>query len=758
MSNTNTNTSNSNHIDIVKRSCPTCEASCGLVLEVDRDENRVLSIKGNPDDPRSKGYVCAKSQAFNYVYEDPDRLRAPVKKIKDGWQEISWEEALSLAGKGLRDIREQYGKDSLAIYYGEPNGHNAGTNLYTQMLMETINTERFFAPANLDQLPQEVALHLLIGDGWHYPVPDIDRTDLFICMGGNPVVSQGSLMGAPDVKSRLKSLNKNGGYSVVIDPRRTETAQACDQHLFITPGTDAYFLLAFLHEVFTQGWQKLGHLSEHIDGLDDLRELAANYSPELVADITGISPKDLRDLVKRYCSTEKAVIYSRIGLCTQKFGTLASWLVYAVNIVTGHFDREGCMMFSRPASGQFEPTDEVTPLLRGRFHARSTGFPEVRGLLPASHLGKELAYQGDEEGNDRIRGMLTLAGNPVISVPNGKLIREGLQNVDFYVAIDIYINETTSQADVILPPIHQLEHTNYDLLWSTFSSTNFAAFSPQVLKPDANGLQQWEIMLQLLGEMLGTPWQVLDDLMADGMASQVAAGLQKNYPDISTEEIKMAMGEERRYERYLDTMLRAGPYGDKFGRETGIDLQQIIDAGGIMTFGPLKPQMPEFLRTENKRIRLVHDCFLEDIPRLNQGLTEGLYAKGKFLLIGRRQIRDMNSWLHNIHAYIKGKNRCTLLMHPEDAKHVGVNCGKQVTIRSRMGEVVAEVTVSDEMMRGVVSLPHGWGHIYSDSQQALATGRYPGSSCNDLVDDDQLDMPSGTSVVNGVEVELSALA
>lgn len=744
------------NIDIVKRSCPTCEASCGLVLEVDRNENRVLSIKGNPDDPRSKGYVCAKSQAFNYVYEDPDRLRNPVKKTDSGWQEISWEEAISLAGTGLRNIQQKHGKDSLAIYYGEPNGHNAGTNLYTQMLMETVNTERFFTPANLDQLPQEVALHLLIGDGWYYPVPDIDRTDLFICMGGNPVVSQGSLMGAPDIKSRLKSLNKKGGYSVVIDPRRTETAEACDQHLFIKPGTDAYFLLAFLYEVFDKGWQKLGHLAEHIDGLDELSALAANYSPEQVADITGIKAEDLRQLVAKYCATEKALIYSRIGLCTQKFGTLASWLVYAINIVTGHFDREGCMMFTRPASGQFEPTDEITPLLRDRFHARSTGFPEIRGMLPASHFGKELAYQGDENGNDKIRGMLTLAGNPVISVPNGKLIREGLESVDFYVAIDIYINETTSQADIILPPIHQLEHTNYDLLWATFSSTNFAAFSPQVLKPDADGLEQWEIMLRLLGEMLETPWEVLDDFMADGMAAQVAAGLQKKYPEVTAEVIKEAMGEERRYERYLDTLLRAGPYGDKFGQEEGITLQKLIDAGGIMTFGPLKQQMPEFLRTEGKRIKLVHDCFLDDIPRLNQGLTKGLYQQDKFLLIGRRQIRDMNSWLHNIHAYIKGKNRCTLLVNPADAKAVGVSHGGQVTIKSRVGEVVAEVAVSDEMMPGVVSLPHGWGHIYQDSKQALANGRYPGSSCNDLVDDDELDIPSGASVVNGVEVELIA--
>lgn len=741
-------------IETVHRSCPTCEASCGLVLSVDREKNKVISIKGDPADPRSKGYVCAKSQAFNYVYEDPDRLRAPVKKVAGGWEEISWEEAIELVGRRIREAREQYGKDSLAIYYGEPNGHNAGTNLYTQLFTTMLDTERFFSPGTIDQQPKQVSSQLLYGDEWFFPVPDIDRTDLFICMGGNPVVSQGSMMGAPDVKGRLKAIIQRGGYSVVIDPRHTETAKICDEHLFIRPGTDSYFLLAFLHEVFDKDWVKLGHLAPMLEGLEDLAELVKNYSPESVADITGVDPDVLRKLVERFCTTERAVLYGRIGLCTQRFGTIASWLVDVVNIVTGHFDREGGLMFSRPAHGQIEASDSVTELARDRYVTRATGFPEKCGQLPASHLGRELDYQGE----DKVRVMMTLAGNPVISVPNGKLIRTGLEKVDFYVAIDIYINETTSQADVILPPLHQLEHSNYDLLWSSFASRNFAAYSPAVLSPKRGGKEQWEIMLRILGEIFGTPWEALDDLMADGLAERVASGLKEQWPDIHADEVRASLGEERGYERYLDAMLQAGPYGACFGRvPDGLSLNSLKSAGGVIDYGPLKPRLPGILRTRGKKLRLVHDYILDDFARLNAVLEQGICSTGKLLLIGRRQIRDMNSWLHNIYAYVRGKARCTLLVNPTDAEVIGLESGSMVKVTSRTGEVAVNAEISDEVMPGVVSLPHGWGHRYTDGRQAVVAAHAPGASANDLVDDEVLDLPSGTSVVNGVEVSLSLI-
>lgn len=752
MSTSSATNASSGNTESIKRSCPTCEASCGLIMQVDRNENKVISIKGDPDDPRSKGYVCAKSQAFNYVYEDPERLRRPVKKTDNGWEEISWDEAFKLAGSKLREIRNQHGKDTLAVYYGEPNGHNAATNLYTQLFLSMMDTERFFSPGNIDQQPKHISSYFLYGEEWFFPIPDLERTDYFICMGGNPAVSQGSLMGAPDIKGRLQALKKRGGESVVIDPRRTETAELCDQHLFIRPGSDTFFLLAFVNEIFRNEWVKLGHLNNTVDGIEQLNDIVAPYTPERVASVTGVSADQLRQLVSEYCAQDKAVLYGRIGLCTQQFGTLASWLVDVVNIITGHFDREGCAMFSRPATGQHEPTDVLKPLMADRYTARSTGFPEKFGQLPASHFGKELAYRGD----DQVRGMLTLAGNPVISVPNGKLIREGLEQIEFYVAIDIYINETTSQADVILPPLHQLEHSNYDLMFSAFSSRNVATYSPQSLTADPGGMEQWEIMLRLMGEMFETPWESLDDMMADGMAAQVAEGLQANYPAVTSEKVRTSMGEQRGYERYLDTMLRAGPYGDKFGEQKGMSLATLKEAGTI-DMGPMQSQLPKMLRTKNKRLNLIHSYIVDDLTRLEKALSDGLTDADKFLLIGRRQIRDMNSWLHNIHSYIKGKNRCTLMVNPKDANKLNIDTGGKVRVKSRIGEVIADVEVTESMMPGVVSLPHGWGHRYSDSQQTLANNKHPGASCNDLVDDEILDIPSGTSVVNGVQVELLAI-
>lgn len=739
-------------IETIKRSCPTCEACCGLVLRVDRNKQEILSIKGDPDDPRSRGYVCAKSQAFRYVHEDPERLRRPVKRTATGWQEIDWNEALDLVGSKLKAIRETHGKDSVAIYYGNPNGHNAGTLIYTALFSQMLDTERFFSAGTVDQQPKNVSCQLLYGEQWFFPVPDIDHTDFFICMGGNPVVSQGSIMSAPDMKSRLNSLRQRGGKSVVIDPRRTETAELCDQHLFIKPGSDAFFLFAFINVMFEQDWIDLRHLADFTDGVEEVRDLARPFTPETVASITGITARDLRQLVADYCTADKAVIYGRTGLCTQRFGTLASWLVDVVNILSGNTDRRGGAMFPRQATGQTEPSDKVTDLPYNRFKARSTGFPEVGGQLPASHLGAELDYEGD----DRVHALLTLAGNPVLSVPNGKRVREAVDKLDFYVAIDIYINETTSRADVILPPASQLEHTNYDFLFQGTSTRNFACYSSRVFEPDPESREQWWIMLNMLARMFDVEWETLDDLMLGGFVDSILPHVQQDNPDINGESMKALLGEERGFERILDGMLRAGPYGDKFGSREGISLVTLKAKQSVIDLGPLQPALPQLLRTPGKRLRLVHPHLHSDLQRLQDCLTNGLYDANKFLLIGRRHVRDMNSWLHNLHPYVKGKNRCTLIMHPADAERLSVGNGSDVTVRSKQGEAQAPVEISDEIMPGVVSLPHGWGHRYRETKISTATGKAPGVSCNDLIDESILDLPSGTSVVNGAEVEISA--
>ncbi len=479
------------------RSCPTCEASCGLKIEADQAAREIVAIHGDPDNHRSAGYVCAKSQAFRYIYEDKERLRHPVRKTANGWEEISWEEALSETAARLAAIRDEYGKDAIAMYYGNPNGHNFSTQIYTQMFITLLNTERFFSAGSVDQQPKNLSCELLYGNGWVFPIPDIDNTDFFVCMGGNPMVSQGSLMSAPDIETRLKAISARGGKVMVIDPRRTETAAVADQHLFIRPGTDAFFLLAVVNELFATQRVEPGRLSEFTDGIEAMEALAAPYTPEAVAAITGISAADTRAFVDAFCEAKQPVLYGRIGLCTQRFGTLASWLVDVVNILRGRLDATGGAMFPRPATGHNDPAAAPPELGYNRWTSKARGFPEYMAMLPASLMAEEMELRGEHQ----VRALVTVAGNPVLSVPNGKRIHAAMDNLDFMVAFDFYINETTSQADIIIPSTTQLEHSNYDFMFTTTCVRNFAQYSPQVFEPEPGALEQWQILNEVTARM-----------------------------------------------------------------------------------------------------------------------------------------------------------------------------------------------------------------------------------------------------------------
>ncbi len=734
--------------ETIYRSCPTCEASCGLVLEVDRQARQVISIKGDPDNHRSRGYVCAKSQAFRYIYEDPERLTKPVKKIAGKWQEISWEEALTETASRLAAIRDTFGKDAIAMYYGNPNGHNFSTQIYTQLFITMLNTQRFFSAGSVDQQPKNLGCELLYGNGWVFPIPDIDHTDFFVCMGGNPMVSQGSLMSAPDIETRLKAIQQRGGSVVVIDPRRTETADVANQHLFIRPGTDAFLLLAFVHELSATNRVTPGRLADFTDGIETLAALSAPYSPEAVADITGVPAARLRQLVNDFCSASAPVLYGRVGLCTQQFGTLASWLVDVVNILTGRLDATGGAMFPRPATAHNDPASAPPELGYNRWQSKARGFPEYMGMLPASLMAEEMELRGEHQ----VHALITVAGNPVLSVPNGKRIHAAMDTLDFMVAFDFYINETTSQADIIIPSTTQLEHSNYDFLFSATCVRNFAHYSPQVFASQPEALDQWQIINEVTARMHGMSRADLDAMMLDGMIAQ----LQANAPELahlSVDDIKQKTAAHEGPERLLDIMLRAGPYGDKFDGE-GLTLAQLKQSPHGIDLGPLQPRLPALLATKNKRINIAPDIITADLARLHLALEKG--PGDHMLLIGRRHIRDMNSWLHNLNNFARGKNRCTLLLNPQDAQRIGVSTGGMARITSKVGEFEAEVTITDSIMPGVVSLPHGFGHNYKDTQQAIASGKTPGISANDLVDDNEMDVPSGTSVVNGVPVVVVA--
>lgn len=735
--------------ETVYRSCPTCEASCGLVMAIDPTSRQVISIKGDADDHRSKGYVCAKSQAFRYVYEDPERLRRPVKKVAGTWQEISWDQALSEVSDKLGAIRSKHGKDAIAMYYGNPNGHNFSTMVYTQLFTQMLNTERFFSAGAVDQQPKNLSCELLYGNAWVFPIPDIQRSDFYVCMGGNPLVSQGSLMSAPNAEQQLTNIRARGGKVVVIDPRRTETAEISDQHIFIKPGTDAYFLFAWANILFAENKVKLGRLSGIVDGLETVKQLASQFTPENTAAITGVSAAQLRALAEDFANAAAPVLYGRIGLCTQEFGTLASWLVDIINLLNGRLDEPGGAMFPQAATELPPPPQPVVNTLgHGRFKTRVRGFPEYMGMMPASLMAEELAYDGD----DRARALITVAGNPVLSVPNGEAIRNAAKNLELIVALDFYVNETTSLADYILPSTSQLEHSNYDFLFQTTAVRNFARYSPVVFKPEENALHQYEIMTELVARLNGMQASDLHAMMTEGLAGQIASS--PKFSHLDAEQIKAACANHEGPEKMLDMMLRAGPHGDGFAHGEGLTLEKVKAAGHGLDLGELKPRLPDILQTENKRLNIAPAMIVEDVSRL---LKAKATANSGLRLIGRRHIRDMNSWLHNINQYVRGKNRCTLMVNPEDAHRLGLKDGGNARVKGAGREATVEVSITDSIMPGVVSLPHGFGHRYQDTGQSTAKEKLPGVSCNDLIDWTVLDVPSGTSVVNGAKIEVSAV-
>ncbi len=744
----------SSSTEVVHRSCPICEASCGLVLEVESDARRVISVRGDEDDPRSRGYICPKATAAQSVYEDPDRLRAPLRRTEDGWEELSWEDAYAYAGERLSAIGADYGKDSIATYIGNPIGHSLSGLLYVPMYLEAMNSERLFSAATMDQQPKNLTSSILYGDMWAIPIPDVHRTDYMLSLGGNPLVSNGSLMSAPNAKQWIRDLQSRGGRLVVMDPRRSETAEVADAHHFIRPGSDAYFLFALVHVFFEENRVNLGHLEPILDGVERLRELAEPFSPEAVAALTGIPAQAIRAIAREFSDAERAVCYGRIGTCTQAFGTLASWLVDVVNALTGNLDREGGAMFPRPATGQTEfHVWDGSPMKYGRFRSRVRGLPEYESQLPIAVLAEELEEAA--AGEERARGLVTICGNPVLSSPNGERLSRALDELDFMVSIDIYLNETTRHADLILPTNVHLEHFNYDFLFQGTSVRNFARYSPQIFDSEAELPDLGRAMLEVAARANGTSADVLDTLLFEGMLATFVGKPASPTEAVPQQKAREKLAQRAGIERLLDLMLRAGPYGDAFDDAAeGLSLEKLAAIPHAVDLGPMQSRLPEMIRKSPQRIDLVHPILEKDVERLSAGLGKSHDAE-QLLLVGRRQMRNMNSWLHNLEPLAKGSPRCTLLVNPADAERLSLREGAEAKIGSQSGSITVPVSVSDEMMPGVVSLPHGFGHRDPAARLSVATALQAGSNANQLTDEFAIDEPSCTSVANGIPVRVS---
>jgi anaerobic selenocysteine-containing dehydrogenase len=711
--------------ETVFRSCNLCEAACGLAFETEGD--RIVAVRPDDDDVFSKGFVCPKGVAIPEIHHDPDRLRQPMRRTEScGYEAVSWEEAMDTTVRRLTEIRRRYGNDAVAIYYGNPIIHNHGALLLRAGLLKALGTRNAYSAGSQDTSPRFAASYHLYGNSLVIPVPDVDRTDYFLCIGANPHVSNGSALTAPNMRARLRAIRERGGKVVVVDPRRTETAREADEHVAIRPGGDAAFLLAMVGVLLERGRIH----REEIDSCTGWPEIEARVrglDRAAVARFTGVPVETIERLAVEFVDAPTAAAYSRIGVCNNRFGTLASYATDLLNVVGGRLGKVGGSMFPTPALDATFVTRMPGNDGHDRWRSRVRGLPEVLGDLPASCLAEEI----ETPGNGQIRALITFAGNPVLSTPNGRRLAQAIDKLDFMVSIDLYVNETTRHADVILPSAWSLTDEHVDLLLPSFSSRNFARWSPPVFEPKSGERADWEILLELAerlgGGPTGTP--LLD------RALRFAKRFGYRWNPMST----------------IDLLLRVGPHGDRFlPWSDGLNLKKLKQATHGIDLGALKPGRRVFHR--DKKIHLAAQPVLRAMDELATDVAKPRQA-GELLLIGRRELRTNNSWMHNAPSLVSGRERCVLYVHPKDAQAAGVADGEMVDLESRVHRGPVRIHLTDDMTPGVVSLPHGWGHAASAPWQQVA-GSHPGVSANDWTDDQLVESFVGQSVLNGVPVRL----
>ncbi|MFI6935108.1 molybdopterin oxidoreductase family protein [Streptomyces sp. NPDC050287] len=735
------------------RICPLCEATCGLTLTV--EGTRVTGARGDRDDVFSQGFICPKGASFGAVDGDPDRLRTPLVRRDGELREATWEEAFDAVATGIRLVVERYGPNSVGVVLGNPNVHTMAGALYPPVLLAGLGTRSIFTASTLDQMPKHVSSGLLYGDANAIPVPDLDHTDHLLLIGANPLESNGSLCTAPDFPGKLKALKARGGTLTVIDPRRTRTAQLADRHIAIRPGTDALLLAAMAYVLFEEGLVRLGELTPHVQGVDELRDAVRDFTPEAVTGACDVDAATIRTLARELAAAPTAAVYGRIGSCTVPHGTLASWLVDVLAILTGNLDRPGGALFPQAATDRTpRPAGPGRGFALGRWHSRVGRHPEAKGELPLSALAEEIDTATDE--GEPVRALIAVAANPVLSAPDGDRLDKALGSLDFMVSVDPYLNETSRHAHVVLPPPPPSQSPHHDFAFNTLAVRNQVRYTRPAVPLEPGRMAETEILARLtlaVTGMHGADPSAVDDLVI-GQTLGKAVGEQHSPvhgrdPKDLAAQLTGAGGPERR----LDMMLRLGPYGDGFGvRPDGLSLTKLLAHPHGIDLGPLRSRLPQPLKTRSGKVELLPQPIADDLPRLRRALAE---RPDGLVLVGRRHLRSNNSWMHNVPALTGGSNRCTLHIHPEDAERLGVRDGAAVRVKGAGGEVTAPAEVTDGVRPGVVSLPHGWGHDRPGTRLSHASAD-PGVNVNQLLDGSLLDPLSGNAVLNGVPVEVVA--
>jgi anaerobic selenocysteine-containing dehydrogenase len=690
-----------------------CEAICGLEIRTQGPE--ILSIRGDKDDPVSRGYICPKATALADIHNDPDRLRRPVRKVNGAWQEVSWDDAFDYAASAIVALQEKHGADSIAFFAGNPAVHNWGNLTHGILLRKAVGTRNHFSATSLDQLPHHLAGLKMYGHQFFVPVPDIDRTQLFVIFGGNPLASNGSMMTMANARAKFKALRARGGKLVVFDPRRTETAAVSDEHHFVKPGSDAYVLMAVIRELFAEDLVRCEYLGGAIKNVDAVRQAVGDFTPELAEQKSGVAAAVIRRLARQLSETQRAVVYGRMGVSVQRFGALCQWAIQVINILVGAFDREGGALLATPAFGSIQKGARGAGSF-DRFRSRVRGLPEHGGELPAVTLAEEIRV----EGEGQIRGLITIAGNPLRSSAGSNQLTRAFESLEFQMAIDFYINETTGHSDLILPPTSTLEHDHYDIAFYKLAVRNSTRYNAPVFEPEEGALHDWQIFNELSARICALKAQAFKPLPAP--------------------------------EKLLEAGIYSGEYGPQQNPDVALTLEKIRTSPHGIDLGPLTEGAVERLCTEDDRIDLLPALYADDLLRLR----DDDFDAPDLLLIGRRHVRSNNSWFHNFHRLVKGKPRWQLMMHPGDLQARNIQDGARVRIESRAGSVSTIVVASEDIMPGVVSLPHGWGHDEPKARLTIAS-QQRGVNCNALTDDQLYDEASGNAALNGVPVSVSAI-
>ncbi|MGC0333003.1 anaerobic selenocysteine-containing dehydrogenase [Streptomyces sp. SAI-170] len=737
------------------RICPLCEATCGLTLTI--DGTRVTGARGDREDVFSRGFICPKGASFGAVDGDPDRLRGPLVRRDGELVEATWEEAFDAVAAGLRPVVERHGPHAVGIVLGNPNVHTMAGALYPPVLLAALGTRSLFTASTVDQMPKHVSSGLLFGDANAIPVPDLDHTDHLLLIGANPLESNGSLCTAPDFPGKLKALKARGGTLTVVDPRTTRTAKLADRHLAIRPGTDALLLAAMAYVLFEEDLTDLGVLGQHVQDLAELRDAVRDFTPESVAEACDIEAPVIRTLARELAAAPTAAVYARIGSCTVAHGTLASWLVDVLNILTGNLDRPGGALFPQAATDKTpRPAGPGRGFALGRWHSRVSGHPEAKGELPLSALAEEIDTA--TEDGEPVRALIAVAANPVLSAPDGDRLDKALDSLDFMVSVDPYLNETSRHAHVVLPPPPPAQSPHHDFAFNTLAVRNQVRYTRPAVPLEDGRMAETEILARLTlaaTGMHGADPAAVDTMVIDQTLAKAVREPHSPVHGRDPQELAARLTGDTGPERRLDLMLRLGPYGDGFGvRPDGLTLARLLDHPHGIDLGPLQPRLPQPLKTVSGKVELLPGPIAADLPRLKQAMAE---RPAGLLLVGRRHLRSNNSWMHNVPALTGGSNRCTLHLHPEDAERLGVRDGTDVRVKGAGGEVTVPVEVTDAVRQGVVSLPHGWGHDRPGTRLGHAA-KDPGVNVNQLLDGRLLDPLSGNAVLNGVPVQVSALA